>query len=342
MTRNLLFSAVPVCMAFQLAALPSRALGQEVFGGVDGVTRDSASKQPVAQVRITAHNVTKGTDCTAISGSDGAFRIAELEPGLYQVAAVRDGFIRSTANVEVAAPGTYRVDFLLAADYPPAPVAKASAPAAMRAASAMAEELAALKERIEQLEAALRLARRRWKPPRRRAGGPGAAAPAAAAGAPAPAPQAPAPAAPAPAPPAFRKPCRPPKPLPGWTTSLRSRTATLPGSTARRATRTPCWTRSSSPRKSDSTRTLWKIQSAEGPHDGRGDRVVPVRRIPGGADQRRRRLPLAKRPRQDPDHVRTCSPPRRRATTPAPEWANGTSATLTDMSRRPTAAITST
>ena len=117
MTRNLLFSAVvPACIAFQLAALPIPASGQELFGGVGGVTRDSASKQPVAQVRITAHNVNKGTDRTAISGSDGTFTIARLEPGLYQVAAARDGFVRSTADVEVAAPGTYRVDFLLAAD----------------------------------------------------------------------------------------------------------------------------------------------------------------------------------------------------------------------------------
>ena len=142
-------------MALQLAALPTRALGQEVFGGVDGVTRDSASKQPLAQVRITAHNIGKGTDCTAISGSDGTFAIAKLEPGLYQVAAARDGFSGSTANVEVAAPETYRVDLLLAADYPPAPEAKPSAPAGAAPASAIAEELAALKDRIEQLEAAL-------------------------------------------------------------------------------------------------------------------------------------------------------------------------------------------
>ena len=95
MTRNLLFSAVvPACIAFQLAALPIPASGQEVFGGVGGVTRDSASKQPVAQVRITAHNVNKGTDRTAISGPDGTFTIARLEPGQYQVAAARDGFIR--------------------------------------------------------------------------------------------------------------------------------------------------------------------------------------------------------------------------------------------------------
>jgi hypothetical protein len=156
MTCNLLFaSIVPACIAFQLAALPIPASGQDFFGGVGGVTRDSASGRPVAQTRITAHNVNKGTDHTAISGSDGAFTIARLEPGLYQVAAARDGFIKSTANVEVAAPGTYRVDFLLAADYPSTLNPKPSPGVVDTPVSAVLEELAALKKRIGQLEAAL-------------------------------------------------------------------------------------------------------------------------------------------------------------------------------------------
>ena len=149
MTRNLLiFAVAPACIAFQFAAAPIPASGREVFGGVGGVTRDSASKQPVAQVRITAHNVKKGTNRTAITGSDGAFTIARLEPGLYQVAAARDGFIRSTADVEVTRPGTYQVEFLLAAANPPTAVAPATV-------SAVEEELVALKKRIGALEAAL-------------------------------------------------------------------------------------------------------------------------------------------------------------------------------------------
>jgi Putative beta-barrel porin-2, OmpL-like. bbp2/Carboxypeptidase regulatory-like domain len=150
MTRSLLVSAVvPACMAIQLAALPTPALGQEPFGGVGGVTLDSATKQPVAEVRITVHNVSKNTDRFAVSGSDGRFTVARLEPGPYRVAAARNGFIESAADVDVAAPGTYRVDFLLAADLPPA---RASAPATD---ASVADELAAMKKRIEQLEAAL-------------------------------------------------------------------------------------------------------------------------------------------------------------------------------------------
>jgi hypothetical protein len=190
MTRNLLFSAVvPASIAFQLVALAIPASGQEPLGGVGGVTRDSASKQPVAQVRITAHNVNKGTDRTAISGSDGAFTIARLEPGMYQVAAARDGFIGSTADVEVGSPGTYRVDFLLAVASGPPAEAGTSSPAPPPTASAVEEELQALKKRIGELEAALHAG----SPPAATAS---ASAPAATAPAPAPQP-APPPAAPA-------------------------------------------------------------------------------------------------------------------------------------------------
>ena len=147
MIRNLLYSGVvPVCIAFHVAAFSVPAVGQELVGGVGGITRDSASGKPVAAVMVTAHNLSKGTDQIAISGSDGAFLIARLEPGPYQVAAARDGFIKSTASLNVVAPGTYRVDFLLAADYPPTQLSNA----------AMAEELAALKRRIEQLEVQLK------------------------------------------------------------------------------------------------------------------------------------------------------------------------------------------
>jgi len=104
----------------------------------------------VAKVRITAHNLNTGADHTALSGSDGAFTVSGLEPGQYQVAAAKDGFLTSTTNVEVAAPETAAVDFLLTADTPPAPAAKAAP-----SASEIADELDALKKRIGELEAAL-------------------------------------------------------------------------------------------------------------------------------------------------------------------------------------------
>jgi len=48
MTRNSVFSAVvPACIALQLATLPIPAIGQDLFGDLSGVTRDSANMQPV-------------------------------------------------------------------------------------------------------------------------------------------------------------------------------------------------------------------------------------------------------------------------------------------------------
>src|ERR1022692_1055798 len=156
MTRNLLVSAVlPACIALHFAVLPISASGQEVSGGVGGVTRDSTSKQPLAHVRITAHSMSKGTDRTAITGPDGAFAVLALEPGLYQVAEAKVGFTQSTTNVYVGAPRPYRVDLLLAADNAAVPKAKASPATADATVTAVEEELAALKQRISQLEAAL-------------------------------------------------------------------------------------------------------------------------------------------------------------------------------------------
>jgi len=150
------------------------------------VTRDSVSRQPLAQVRITAHNVSKGTQRTAISGLDGTFIMPGLEPGVYDMAAVRDGFARSIAHVEVAAPNTHRVDFLLAADFPPAREAKSPPTTAAPAMTAVEEELEALKRRIGELEVALKARAANNAPPAE------AAAPAST-----PAPESAAPAAPA-------------------------------------------------------------------------------------------------------------------------------------------------
>jgi len=151
MTCKLPFSAfVPVCIAFQFAAMPIFSFGQNASGGVGGVARDSASRQPMADVQITAHNVNTGSDRRATSGSDGAFSVPDLEPGRYQVAAAKDGFVPSILDVEVAAPAAARVDILLTADAAAAPTAKP-----VPSADALADEIEALKKRIGELEAAM-------------------------------------------------------------------------------------------------------------------------------------------------------------------------------------------
>jgi len=210
MTHKLLLSTVlPACIAWQLAGPLTPAWGADLFGAVGGATRDSASKQPVAQVRITAHNLTTGADRTAISGSDGMFMMPELEPGWYKVAAARAGYITSTANVRVAAPAISRVDFVLTLENSPALETKVAAPVTAASTSALMDELEALKKRIGELEAALKTAPAPVEIAK--AAPPEVPAPS---GPPAQAPQQPT-AAPAPAPPAIPEALQLPESAPG-------------------------------------------------------------------------------------------------------------------------------
>jgi hypothetical protein len=101
------------CAAFWLAALPVPAFGQVAFGLVGGITSDSSNGKPVAKAQIVAHNLDKGTDRTTVSDADGIFTFTNLEPGKYEFAAVKDGFMKSSTRVEVAALRTARVDIPL-------------------------------------------------------------------------------------------------------------------------------------------------------------------------------------------------------------------------------------
>jgi hypothetical protein len=103
----------PACAALLFAAISSPAFGQSSVGLVGGVTRDSSTGKPVAKVQIIAHNLDKDTDRTAISDADGIFTFTNLEPGPYEVAATKDGFEKSSAQVEVADRRVTRVELPL-------------------------------------------------------------------------------------------------------------------------------------------------------------------------------------------------------------------------------------
>ena len=106
-------AVLPACVAFLLAALSPAAFGQAAVGLVGGVTRDSASSKPVAGVQVVAHNVAKGTDRSTVSDAAGIFTFTDLEPGQYEVAATKNGFEKSSAQVDVAALRTVRVELPL-------------------------------------------------------------------------------------------------------------------------------------------------------------------------------------------------------------------------------------
>ena len=75
----------------------SLATAQERFGGLAGVATDS-SQAPVPGATITATNKQTGTTRVAVSGTDGAFRIPDLEPGRYTITVELQGFQKVQAD----------------------------------------------------------------------------------------------------------------------------------------------------------------------------------------------------------------------------------------------------
>lgn len=86
-----------VVIPFLFGAL---SFGQAI-GLVGGIARDAASGKPLAEARINAHNLDKGTDNVTVTGADGIFSFTHLEPGAYEVAATKQGFRKSSVRVEV-------------------------------------------------------------------------------------------------------------------------------------------------------------------------------------------------------------------------------------------------
>ena len=75
----------------------SAATAQERFGGIAGVVTDS-SQAPVPGVTITATNKQTGATRVVVSGSDGTYRIPDLEPGRYTVSVELTGFQKVQAD----------------------------------------------------------------------------------------------------------------------------------------------------------------------------------------------------------------------------------------------------
>ncbi len=98
------------------AAIPllfgALSFGQAI-GLVGGIARDAASGKPLAEARINARNLDKGTDNATVTGADGIFSFTHLEPGAYEVAATKPGFRKSAVRVEVGAARTAGVELPL-------------------------------------------------------------------------------------------------------------------------------------------------------------------------------------------------------------------------------------
>lgn len=173
---------LPLCLA---SLLPMPALGQGWFGVLRGVTRDLATGRPLPEAEVSASNVDNATERHTRSGKDGSF-LMRVEPGTYQVAATKEGFLPAVRTSHVsemvvdrfdlslkAAPPEPLVDpasapRLIAASMPaavpttpapertPAPASPTAAPTIEPTSNlAVIKELESLRRRIEQLEGEL-------------------------------------------------------------------------------------------------------------------------------------------------------------------------------------------
>jgi len=138
--------------ALAFLVLAGMALGGEsgagekyASGALRGVTR-GPDGQLLPQAQVTVHSIADSSDLTVVSGADGAFLVASLNPGQYQVSAKVEGFATlAVASVTVTNHQTAQMDLSLANSAPDAGLS----PAILKALDAM-------QKRIEQLEAELK------------------------------------------------------------------------------------------------------------------------------------------------------------------------------------------
>jgi Putative beta-barrel porin-2, OmpL-like. bbp2/Carboxypeptidase regulatory-like domain len=153
-TRLLVTVALPACIALNIVP----AYAQLVVSGIHGVTlRPDGVPLPEAQVLI--HNQNDNTDQSVVSGPDGVFAAVNLKPGQYTLIASKEGFLTSSAAVQLKAHENLRMALALSArDTVAATAPRQAGPVPAErlvptAASTEAKTLESMQERIERLEA---------------------------------------------------------------------------------------------------------------------------------------------------------------------------------------------
>ncbi len=103
-----LAALLPACLMLQLAH------AQSTFGDLRGTTRDP-SGLALDHAIVTVHSVEENNDRKVVSGDDGSFVVANLQPGHYELTAAKAGFEgAATVAVELSARQSLRVDLTLA------------------------------------------------------------------------------------------------------------------------------------------------------------------------------------------------------------------------------------
>jgi hypothetical protein len=140
-----------VCAGIPLAGEPSG--DTYASGALRGVTRDPEG-QPLPRTKVTVHSVAESSDLTIVSNGDGAFSIASLTPGPYQLTAKAEGFTTTSATaIVVTNHQTAQMDLSLARDTTTTSRESAAEPGM---SPAILKALEAMQKRIDQLEAEMR------------------------------------------------------------------------------------------------------------------------------------------------------------------------------------------
>jgi len=131
--------------------------GQATVGLASGITRDSSSGKPVPEVEVIAHNLNKGADRATLSNIDGIFTFTNLEPGVYEFEAIKDGFRKSSARAEVDHLRIARVELplQLAIDVPRTAERSNNAPLTDREKE-MLDRIERLERRLAEMDALIR------------------------------------------------------------------------------------------------------------------------------------------------------------------------------------------
>ena len=153
-TRLLVTVVLPACIAWNIVP----AYGQLIVSAIHGVTlRPDGAPLPEAQVLI--HNQNDNSDQSVVSGPDGAFAAVNLKPGRYTLIATKEGFLTSSAAVQLKGHENLRLALALSARATVSATAPSQAGAvpaeraAQSAAASQGDALEAMQHRIERLEA---------------------------------------------------------------------------------------------------------------------------------------------------------------------------------------------
>lgn len=98
MKRQSIKLALGVVFAFVLCMMTScEKIQPKKYGSIQGIVTNLNTSEPLQGVNISL----SPTGASAVTGSDGRYEFANLEPGLYSVQGMKDGFETNTKTITI-------------------------------------------------------------------------------------------------------------------------------------------------------------------------------------------------------------------------------------------------